>query len=143
MGLIQLLYVSDAIDGLVAEDLRAIQSVSQLNNSIFGITGILFFAQGHFVQFLEGEPFHVRRLFKTIVQDPRHHSVKLLYDRPARVREFEDWDMALLDLDDYSEQHRMDLQDLIHMAGYQVRDEGDQPMDLIILRRFRELLATA
>jgi len=143
MDLIQLLYVSDAIDGLETEDLQAIQSVSQLNNSIFGITGILFYAGGHFVQFLEGEPFHVRRLFKTIVQDPRHRSVKLLYDRPARDREFEDWDMALLDLGDYSEQHRMDLEDLVHMAGYQVRNELDQPMDLIILRRFRELLATA
>jgi len=143
VDLSQLLYISDAVGQITRDDLKCICETSMRNNNLCGITGILFFSGGHFVQFLEGPPDRVKRLFSIIVQDDRHEAIKLLLERPAACREFDGWDMALLDLEGYADSERMDLNDLVHMAGYQVRDESDEPMDLIILRRFRDLLTPA
>lgn len=139
-GLGQLLYISDAAEGIDRDALEQIRETSAYNNAERDITGILFFSDGHFVQLLEGNPPTIRELFDDIVQDDRHDNVKLLFERPARERLFYEWDMALLDLDGYSDNERLDLEDLVHLAGYQVKDHNDLPMDLKILRKFRVLL---
>lgn len=143
MNLKQLLYISDAAENITYGDIEDIHRTSMTNNAIRGITGILFYSQGHFVQFLEGESVAVSGLFNDILQDDRHNAIKLLFDREASKREFEDWDMALLDLNGFNNQHRLDLQDLVHLAGYQSRQTNGDPMDLIILRKFRRLLTPA
>lgn len=138
MALSQLLYISDAVEPMTPTKLNAIHTTSMRNNAIHGITGILFFSDGQFVQFIEGQADLVRALFQTIRRDPRHESIKLLFDRPTDEREFENCSMALLNLDDFSNCDRNDLVDLVHMAGYQVVDaESDTPMDILILRNFR------
>jgi len=141
MDLGQLLYISDAKAGTTKSTLDTIREASVRNNSLRNITGILFYSNGHFVQFLEGDPAEVRALFEIILEDTRHDYVKLLYQRPARERLFEDWDMAVLDLGEHDLVARQDLNDLVHLAGYQALDEFDEPMDLMILRRFSAMLS--
>lgn len=142
MALGHLLYISDADEALTSDDIEAIRTVSARNNAVLDITGILFYSNGHFVQFLEGDPEAVHGLFDTIVEDDRHDNVKLLFERPSPERVFTDWDMALLDLDEYTDKERLDLDDLVHLAGYQVR-ANERPIELVILERFRALLPTA
>jgi len=140
MALAQLLYISDAIDRNTLDDLLEIQSVSIRNNARLNITGILFHAEGHFVQFLEGERSDILDLFEAICQDERHENVRLLYERPAKERLFEDWHMAMLDLELHGDVERFDLQELVYHAAHPATRNGDEPMDLEILKRFRNML---
>lgn len=140
MVLGHLLYISDAVGEMGPEQLEAIRTVSRHNNAAEGITGVLFYSAGHFVQLLEGDTAAIHALFEKIATDPRHENVKLLYLRDARERAFCDWSMALLDLDGYSEQDRLDLEDMVHLAGYHVNHPDEEPLDLAVLNKFRALL---
>lgn len=140
MALSQLLYISDANDVISLDDLLEIQEVSIRNNARQNITGILFHADGHFVQLLEGERSDIRELFETICQDKRHENVRLLYERPTDERLFADWHMAMLDLELHGDVERSDLQELVHHAAQPATRNADAPMGLEILSRFRELL---
>lgn len=121
-------------------DLEDIKRASTRYNAAHDITGLLMHAGGHFVQFLEGEEQEVRFLFEKIVQDNRHDHIKLLFERKASERIFTDWSMPVIDLDRHGEKERNDMEDLVHMAGYQLKDRQAMPMDLQILYRFRNLL---
>jgi len=140
MALGHLLYISDAIETITDENLEAIRKVSTEHNAEHGITGILFYSAGHFVQLLEGDPGKIRRLFDKIVLDRRHTAVKLLIERPAEERIFPDWSMGVLDLRNYSDKERLDLDDLVHLSGYQVHKDDGTPIELEILSRFCMLL---
>ena len=143
MALGHLLYISDALRPMTREDLEAIRSVSSLNNARQGITGVLFYSAGHFVQLLEGEPKVIRDLYDKIVKDPRHFHPKLLIERPAEKRLFTDWDMGLLDLNTYDPSHRLLLDKLVQLAGTGVTSPNGTPIELEILSRFCMLLPAA
>lgn len=135
-----LLYLSDAVRPLNREALNEIRDVSIRYNAAHGITGVLFYSAGHFVQLLEGDMTAIHKLFEKIASDRRHTNVKLLVLRPADRRIFSNWDMGLLDLDGYGEAEQRDLNELIRLAA-----QGDQnvyatPIELAILSRFCMLL---
>lgn len=143
MVLGHLLYISDAVLPMDAEKLEAIREVSARNNAEHEITGVLFYSAGHFVQLLEGDTDEIHRLFEKIASDTRHQNVRLLVLRPAERRDFADWNMGLLDLDQHNADRRRDLDELVRLAG-----EGDKncfgtPVELEILSRFCMLLPAA
>jgi hypothetical protein len=140
MALSQLLYISDSIDVICLDDLLEIQRVSIRNNALNHITGILLYADGNFVQFLEGQRSDILDLFDTICLDSRHENVRLIYERPADRRHFGDWDMAMLDLELHNDTQRDDFRKLIYFAMHPEKRNGHAPMDLVILNRFRDLL---
>ena len=143
MALFQLLYISDAKDVNDLDDLLEIQHASIRNNARQNITGILFHSEGRFVQLLEGEHGDIHALFEKICRDDRHENVRLIYERPVRQRVFDEWHMAMLDLDLHDDAERADLKDLIHHAKQSSELNGQEPADLPVLNRFRELLLTA
>ena len=78
-------------DSVLADILRA----SQKNNARDGITGMLLYADGNFLQVLEGPPEAVERTFARIERDPRHTQVIVMSDEPTQRRDFADWSMGL------------------------------------------------
>jgi len=140
MALGHLLYISDAVQPITRQDLEAIRTVSMRNNAPHRITGVLFYSAGHFVQLLEGEPATLRALFEVIKCDPRHCEVKLLLERPADRRIFTDWSMGLLDLDNYGESERHDLDELVRLASRDEPTDDAVPIELEILSRFCMML---
>lgn len=143
MALGHLLYISDALRPMSREDLDAIRDVSVMNNAKLGITGVLFYSAGHFVQLLEGEPDAIHELYEKIVRDVRHRKVRLLVERPVDRRIFTDWNMGLLDLDQHGEDERDQLEELVQLAGQgEVKDDGT-PIEMEILSRFCMLLSAA
>lgn len=91
--LFQLVYVSDAIHQLDITEIRNIEQVSQKNNKQAGVTGILMFKFGKFMQFLEGPESEVRRIFSVIQKDPRHTNIEVLTEGIIPKRQFSDWHM--------------------------------------------------
>lgn len=92
MGLHQLIYMSKlATDDSV---LNSIHSHAVRNNTARTMTGMLLFAQGRFLQVLEGERKDVQHTFEKIKEDQRHDHVTLIADRPIVERSFSHWNMG-------------------------------------------------
>ena len=68
---------------------------AQARNRREAITGVLFYGDSHFFQWLEGPADGVGRVMRSIRRDPRHTDVEVLEDGPASGRSFGDWDMRL------------------------------------------------
>ncbi len=94
MTLIHIIYVSTAVHEMSDTDLAEILEVSRQENLKFGITGMLLYRQGHFIQVLEGESQFVNRVMERIKLDSRHHSVMILERYVIPARDFADWSMG-------------------------------------------------
>ncbi len=94
MQLFQLTYQSSSINSITHDDLLAILKTANSINKEHNITGCLVFYEEKFVQILEGREEYVRKIYNKIIQDKRHHSIKLLWECEAKKRLFEDWNMA-------------------------------------------------
>ena len=90
----QLLYVSNTESDLALGELDDLLTVSRRNNELMGITGLLLFIDGGFLQILEGEERAVRELYTRIAKDPRHRNLRLMLDRENPGRAFPDWSMG-------------------------------------------------
>ena len=96
--LIQLVYRSRSlIEGPEYEKLMA---TCLRNNPSRGITGVLVSHSGWFLQVLEGTAANVSSLFKVIENDPRHSDFLLLRFNAIAVRDFSDWSMASVSVDE-------------------------------------------
>ena len=90
----QLLYVSNTELEIGLSDLDQVLTASRRNNAMMGITGLLLFIDGGFLQILEGEERAVRELYTRISSDPRHRNSRLMLDREVPSRAFPDWSMG-------------------------------------------------
>jgi hypothetical protein len=98
--MLSLVYVSTVKGGFSAADLVALLEQSREKNARLGITGMLLYKDGNFMQVLEGPDDVVRQLVKTIYADDRHHGVIQLLEWQIEQRQFPDWTMGFKDLND-------------------------------------------
>jgi len=95
MSLRQLIYVSalspHAEPACVVDILR----VSASRNALNHITGMLLYAQGSFLQVLEGDPLTLSKLYLKICNDPRHTQALKLVEFEIDEREFGQWSMGM------------------------------------------------
>ena len=92
----RLIYSSEATPGLAAAELEEMLAESRVRNRVYGITGVLLFVEGAFLQILEGEKDDVLGLMERIERDPRHRGVKVFYEQEVDERAFASWSMAYL-----------------------------------------------
>lgn len=78
------------------QDLEQIVSASKERNLTEGITGILIYHDGSFLQVLEGASSALARTMARIESDSRHRSVITLLRKPITEREFGQWSMELI-----------------------------------------------
>jgi len=96
----RLIYLSSAATVITEADLAQILSDARNNNSCAGITGLLVYHDGNFLQVLEGPRDAVEGCFARIRQDPRHDGVQEVIAEEAESRIFGEWEMAWIALDD-------------------------------------------
>lgn len=89
-------YVSQAVGGAGANllSLSEILGVSDRNNRRDGLTGVLLFHRGVFMQALEGERSGIDRLLRKLETDARHRNIRILSIDPIQRRAFGDWAMG-------------------------------------------------
>ena len=95
--LVRLLYASRAFD-VSAEAIEAILVQSRQYNPSCGITGILCYGGGIFLQAIEGGRMAVSELYGHIQKDPRHKDVVLLDFEEISERRFGGWTMGQVNL---------------------------------------------
>ena len=91
--LVRLLYASRAVDPR-PETIESILSQSRQFNPTCGITGILCYGGGIFLQAIEGGRNAVNDLYSHIVRDSRHKDVVLLHYQEITERRFGGWTMG-------------------------------------------------
>ncbi|CAN5903367.1 hypothetical protein BH11GEM2_BH11GEM2_40640 [soil metagenome] len=91
-------YASSATVAFPPEDLVELLRVSRANNERDGVTGLLLYRGGNFLQALEGPAEAVQRTVERIARDARHHSITVLLEIEAEERLFGDWNMAFEEL---------------------------------------------
>jgi hypothetical protein len=91
--LVRLLYCSRAVD-TNPEAIEAILSQARQHNAVSGITGILCYGGGIFLQAIEGGRMQVSDLFGHIMKDPRHKDVAMLHFEEISERRFGGWSMG-------------------------------------------------
>lgn len=92
--LVRLLYASRASQPNPASDVDDIVATSHAANARHGVTGVLCYGNGVYLQVLEGSREAVSRLFMNIARDPRHHDILLLHFHEVNEREFSGWSMG-------------------------------------------------
>jgi hypothetical protein len=96
--LVRLMYASRAADSVDHEALLAILRKSKAENATNGITGVLCFSGGIFLQLLEGGRMQVNTLYNRIAADERHRDVVLLSYEEIGERRFAGWSMGQVNL---------------------------------------------
>ncbi len=80
-------------DQEVEENLADIVRACKRHNRANGVTGVLFYENGNFIQALEGEEDAVRGTLERIKKDRRHKNLQILVDKQIEDRSFSDWEM--------------------------------------------------
>lgn len=101
--MICIVYISSAKLGLAHSEIMNIVEDSRINNEKNGLTGLLLFNSGNFMQLLEGEESIVDALYEKIKKDRRHTEVKLLLREPITHRNFSNWTMGFKNIEKLKE----------------------------------------
>jgi hypothetical protein len=90
----QLIYSSVSSTPMQMDELEDILEHAQASNPDHGITGALVYADGFFLQILEGEREAVQDLMARIAKDLRHETIAVLQAAEVPQAAFADWKMA-------------------------------------------------
>jgi hypothetical protein len=94
-----IVYISTAVKSLNHDDLSALLQQCRDSNRKLGITGILLYQQGTFMQMLEGDKQAVLDLYHRISRDPRHTAIHTVLEGDIEQRNFADWSMGFVNMD--------------------------------------------
>lgn len=92
----QLIYASTAEAKLCLDEVHDILNVSNKQNKLFSITGLLLWNNFMFLQCLEGNKADIEQLYQNIQKDKRHHTIKLLGQVEINRKDFEEWSMGFV-----------------------------------------------
>lgn len=102
--MLSLVYASSAVRLFNRAELIELLDVSRQANQKNGITGMLLYRGGNFIQVIEGENEAVLQLYENIKADPRHSNIILLSQDPILERQFAEWSMGFRNIDQMSRQ---------------------------------------
>ena len=133
--LVRLLYASRAVDTTPGA-IEAILTQSRHHNPECGITGILCYGGGIFLQALEGGRMAVSELFGHIQRDPRHKDVVLLHYQEISERRFAGWTMGQVNMSKINTSILLKYAEKAELDPYSVSGS-------VSLALLEELMATA
>ena len=90
----QIIYSSEASTPMQADDLEEILGHARRSNAARAITGALVYAEGMFLQILEGDKAELQMLMDKIRRDVRHTAVVVLREGEIPTAIFGGWKMA-------------------------------------------------
>jgi hypothetical protein len=96
--LLGLVYVSSATHWLSSAELGRLVRGARERNARLGVTGVLLYSYGNFMQYLEGPAESVGTVYEHIKASPLHAGIIELLREPIEAREFVDWSMAFKEI---------------------------------------------
>jgi Sensors of blue-light using FAD len=133
--LVRLLYASRAVD-VQPSVIESILAQSRQFNPSTGITGILVYGGGIFLQAIEGGREAVSELYGHIQKDARHKQVVLLHYEEISERRFGGWTMGQVDVSRVNTNILLKYSERAELDPYSVSG-------VVSLALLEELMATA
>jgi len=90
----QIIYISRANREFSDPELEELLQIARIKNAARGVTGMLVYSKGSFLQVLEGPPSKVDEVYNKVEEDRRHRNVVLLKELSVREPCFPDWKMG-------------------------------------------------
>ena len=138
MSLHSVVYVSIASQPFSTDELSHLLARSRERNEEVGITGMLLYKSGCFLQAFEGEETQVRVLHERIVGDSRHRNIVLLLNGPIEKRAFSAWSMGFKHLEEADVQSLPGFSEMLKMLVNHGRCSMDTSFAIKLLRSFIE-----
>ena len=133
--LVRLLYASRAVD-TSPQVIESILAQSRQHNAASGVTGILCYGGGIFLQAIEGGRMQVSELFGHIQRDARHKDVALLHFEEISERRFGGWSMGQVNLTKLNHATLLKYSEKLELDPYAMRGK-------VALALLDDLAATA
>ena len=92
--LVYVVYVSSARSLMTDAQLAEILEVARRQNVKHGITGILAYWDGNFIQYIEGPAPEIDQLMRNLGDDQRHRGMIVMQRGGGVRRAFPEWSMA-------------------------------------------------
>ena len=96
--LVRLMYASRAVSTVNQEALQVILRQCKAKNPAAGITGVLCYSEGIYLQVLEGGRSAVNAVYNRIAADQRHTQVELMSYHEIGERRFAGWSMGQVNM---------------------------------------------
>ena len=96
--MVELVYASGACHPFSSKELTELLAKARTNNQALGVSGLLLYHDGSFLQVLEGEEGVTNALFQKIAKDPRHHRCMVVKRSTVASRSFADWSMGFVEV---------------------------------------------
>ena len=81
------------------QEISDILATARQFNAAQHINGVLYYAEGHFFQCLEGQKSDIDALYAKLEKDPRHTDLKVLSIEPIQQVGFVSWEMKYAQID--------------------------------------------
>lgn len=135
MAVYRIVYISAQTVAFDDAALAELLAVARKNNAELGISGMLLYHEGSFMQVLEGQQADVEKLYEKIAQDDRHDNTTVVLRGDVDERTFDEWAMGYLPT-----RSLRDIPEGFHpflRANYQ---HGDDTGDAVVsaLRAFKD-----
>jgi hypothetical protein len=98
MTMYSLTFVSSAVKPFTIEELHELLELCTRNNLRDGITGMMLYKDGNFMQVFEGEQAVVTATYERMVKDTRHSGMITLQEGHLGARQFPGWSMGFKNL---------------------------------------------
>lgn len=141
MTLSHMLYLSRTRLDWTEPELEALTAHAQARNARDGLTGLLLYGNGHFLQLLEGRRQPLLLTYDRIARDPRHTELRLLLDGPIVKRTFSHWAMGLLNLNSAGEVDLQRYTRIIEVFPAGAGPLSENTLALTLLKEFRTHMA--
>lgn len=89
-----IVYASTAVRPVIWSELPHLMERARKRNAAESLTGVLLYADGTFMQCLEGPAVGLSRVYASIKAHPQHYGLLDLVREPIQAREFSEWPMA-------------------------------------------------
>ena len=96
--MISFVYISSATKDFSQDELLKLLEQSRSRNATLDITGMLLYANGTFMQVLEGEEKNVLDVYDSILRDKRNAGNYVVQKKPIEERNFPTWSMGFKNL---------------------------------------------
>ena len=100
--MLRVTYLSAESYKLSSEDLLTILEKCNENNPLLGLTGMLIYGNGMFIQSIEGEEEIVKNTISKISSDARHKDFKILSEEITEQRLYDEFNMGFERLTEHS-----------------------------------------
>ncbi|MDH3856576.1 MAG: BLUF domain-containing protein [Gammaproteobacteria bacterium] len=89
-----IVYVSSAVRLLNIEEIGHLLNRARERNKEYGVTGVLLYIGGNFMQYIEGPETSLDVIYSIIQKDENHTGIILVSRETIEKRQFGDWSMG-------------------------------------------------